>query len=225
LARTLRRSATLFGAAALVVSAAACSTGAVTPSPSTSVAGASGPAAPSLAAPSPVVASSAAVASASIAPSLAPDVTFVSDAYRYQAVIPGDLTAGAMTAATEIWDGDGQIDSTGPRTDHAYLADQRLVFSYGAATDLDLDAFAAASQAQKAAWHGCPAKPESSTSVTFGGAPAILASFACGGLHILSVYAVRDGFGLVVNLMNPPGHEADDVAVLERLLAGWSWSS
>ncbi len=156
--------------------------------------------------------------------SVPPDIVFESADYRYLARIPGDQAAGEMIAAREAWDAASRIDSTGPLTDHAYLAGSRLVFVYGAPTDLELEAFAVASQEQKASWHGCPAAPESSTPVAFDGTPAILVDFDCGGLHLLSLYVVRDGFGLVVNLMNPPGKVVEDRAAFDRLLADWRWT-
>lgn len=210
--------------ATLLVACSGSGTGGASPSPAPASPAAS--AATSAAVPSPSTAAAPipTVSSAAVIPSPRPDVTFTSHAYRYRARIPGDLAAGDMVAATETWDGEAQIDSTGPRTDHAYLADQRLLFAYGAPTDLDVDAWATAAQAQKAAWHGCPAVPDTSTPTIFGGTTAVLASFPCGGLHVLAVYAVKDGFGLAVNLLSPPGHEAEDAAVLERILKGWSWS-
>jgi hypothetical protein len=159
-----------------------------------------------------------------VAASAGSDLSFASDAYRYGLTIPGDLVGGEWVRATEPWDGQARIDSVGPRTDHAYLADGRLLFAYGAPTDLGLDAYATASQAQKTAWHGCPSIPDTSTPVTVGGTRGTLVSFTCGGLHILSFYAVRDGFGVVLNLMNPPGAPEADAAIFERLLPGWSWA-
>jgi hypothetical protein len=97
------------------------------------------------------------------------------------------------------------------------------MFSYGAPTDLPLADFAAAGQRQKADWHGCPAQPDQVVDATLAGSPALLYDFECGGLHLLSLYVVRDGFGLVVNLMSPPGDPDTDRARFIEWLGSWAW--
>ena len=201
-----RRSVTRFLATALVAAVASSCGGAPAPSRS----------APATASPTP--------------PSAAPSAratpggsAFSSTVYPYRAVLPADLTTTAPTLTSTPWDGAAQIDSTGPLTDRVYLPDSRLLFVYGAPTDLDLAAYADAGQRLKATWHGCPETPDSLTDTTFAGTPALVASFTCGGLHLLSLYTVHDDFGLVVNLMSPPGTETDDAALFARLVADWAW--
>lgn len=40
---------------------------------------------------------------------------------------------------------------------------------------------------------------------------------------VLSLYVVRDGFGLVVNLMSPPGDPDGDRALFTEWLGSWEW--
>lgn len=150
-------------------------------------------------------------------------VAFSSPAYRYDAAFPGDLVVGDVVAASEPWDGAAQIDSDGPRTDHVRVADSRLLFVYGAPTRLAAGDWATTGQQQKASWHGCPPVPDAQVDVRVDGTPALLYDFPCGGLHLQSVYVVHDGFGLVVNLMSPPGSPDADRAAMLALLATIRW--
>jgi hypothetical protein len=161
---------------------------------------------------------------ATLTASTMPETTFDSAAYGYRALVPSSIAGIAPIAAQRPWDGSSRIDSTGPFTDHFFLPDSRLAFVYGAPTDLDLPSYAAEGQRLKAAWHGCPATPDGATDATFSGTAATVHSFDCGGLHLLSLFVIRDGFGLVVNLMSPPGSGSSDRAVFDRLIAGWSWA-
>ena len=155
-----------------------------------------------------------------------PDATpveFDSSAYGYRAAFPADAITGTPTAAAQPWDGDALIDSDGPHTDRCARPGSRLVFVYGDPTTLGLAAYAEDGQGQKNEWHDFPATPERSVPTTFGGTPAYLDSFMCGGLRVFSLYVVLDGMGVVFNQLTPPGNEAADEADFAELLAGWGW--
>ena len=150
-------------------------------------------------------------------------VEFDSAAYGYRAVFPAGEISGSPTPAAQPWDGEAVINSDGPYGDRFARPGSRLLFVYGAPTALDLAAYAEDGQRKKNDWHGCPATPERSVETTFGGTPALLYSFECGGLRVFSLYVVHDGMGVVFNQLTPPGSEAADEADFAELLAGWSW--
>lgn len=185
---------------------------------STAPPGASPPATPT---PGPT---SAPTAPSEPSPTPAPTPTvFDSVAYGYRATFPGGLLAVPPSEAQQRWDGEAVVNSDGPYTDRFYLPGNRLLFVYGASTDLDLGDYAAEGQRLKHEWHDCPETPEEAVETTFGGQPAVLHSFPCGGLRVFSVFAVRDGYGLVVNQLTPPVDVAADTAAFLELLAGWIW--
>lgn len=150
-------------------------------------------------------------------------VVFDSAAYGYRAMFPADAISGTPTPAAQPWDGEALIDSGGPYTDQFARPGSRLAFVYGAPTTLDLAAYAEDGQRRKNEWHDCPATPERSVPTTFGGTPALLYSFTCGGLRVFSLYVVHDGMGVVFNQLTPPGNEAADEADFAGSLAGWGW--
>jgi len=210
-------------AAIVVLAAGACSagglaTGTATVPPMTPRASVP----PVLPSPSPAAASPAVVATP-MASSTPGSVAFDSTAYGYHAVIPGDEVAGDPVLAAHPWDGRSQVNSDGPSTDHVRLSDSRLLFVYGAPTELSLADYAAAGQRLKASWHGCPELPERTLASTLDGSPALIHAFTCGGLRVLSLFTVRDGAGLVVNELVPPGSPAGEPEALQALLAGWTW--
>lgn len=149
-------------------------------------------------------------------------ITFDSAAYGYRATIPADLVNGPAAPASQPWDGVGQINSDGLHVDRFPLTGSRLVFVYGAPTDLPLAAYATEGQRLKAAWHGCPETPDTAVDAAFDGTPARLHAFDCGGLRVLSLFVVVDGAGLVVNQLAPPGDPAATQAAFEDLVAGWT---
>jgi hypothetical protein len=157
-------------------------------------------------------------------PTAAPTPTvFVSAAYGYQAVFPGGGLDAAPAAAATPWDGVTPIDSGGPLTDKFYRPGSRLLFVYGAPTDLELADYTVEGQRLKSKWRDCE-QPETSVATTFAGTPAVLNSFTCLGLRVFSVYVVHEGMGVVINQLTPPGNEAADEAELTELLSGWSWA-
>ncbi len=148
-------------------------------------------------------------------------VVFDSVAYGYRAAFPAGQLVVPPTEALERWDGQAVINSDGPYTDKFYLPGNRLLFVYGAATDLQLADYAIDGQLKKHEWHDCPETPERLVDTTFGGEPAIFYSVPCQGLQLFSVFTVRDGFGLVINQLTPPVDVAADEAAFLDLLASW----
>jgi hypothetical protein len=225
---TSRRTILATRTLALALAVAACGSGAAR-----SVAPADVPASPrasqAAVTPSPFPSSRPSDASPATAPGSTPaeasaaPVVFDSAAYGYRAVLPASEVASSPRAAVRPWDGTSQINSDGPDTDRFALAGSRLMFVYGAPTTLDLAGYAAAGQRLKAAWHGCPETPELARPVTFAGTPAVLHAFGCGGLRVLALFTVRDGRGLVINELAPPGDATTTQAAFEDVLAAWTW--
>ena len=143
-----------------------------------------------------------------------------SDAYGYRITLPG---ASVPKQALQAWDGEVTIQSDGPYTDKVNLPGSILFFVYGAPTDLDLEAYAARSQAQVAAWHDCPASPDSVTDLPLDGTPGRLHRMTCLGLYVQKLMVVRDGEGLVVNMLAPPTTVDDASALFEELVAAMTW--
>jgi hypothetical protein len=209
------RSARLPLLLAVVFALAACggaSSAAPTPSP---VAATPVPATP---APTPPP-TPAPPASPSPTPAATP-VAFVSAAYGYAASFP----AGTKPRqATKPWDGEARIDSTGPYTDQVTLPGSILFFVYGAPTDLDLAAYAERTQAQMVAWHDCPAVPAATSDLALDGTPGRVHEMSCLGLFVQKLMVVRDGEGLVVNLLAPPSDPDAARALLRELVASMTW--
>lgn len=145
---------------------------------------------------------------------------FTSTAYDYRANLPGVSVA---TQALRAWDGQARIDSSGPYTDKVSLPDSLLFFVYAAPTDLVLDDYAARTQEQMVSWHGCPATPDSATDLTLNGTTGRLHRMTCLGAYVQKLMVVRDGQGLVVNMLAPPGTEDRANALFEELVAGMAW--
>ncbi|HYN48546.1 MAG TPA: hypothetical protein VER83_06735 [Candidatus Nanopelagicales bacterium] len=198
-----------FTSAVIVMSLglAACG-GTATPAPATPA-----PATPSASpSPSPTAAPTA-------TPSAAP-VAFTSAAYEYGAIFPAGWRP---KQATKPWDGEARIDSTGPFTDQVPIPGSILFFVYGAPTDLDLEAYVARSQVQVNAWHDCPTAPDSASDVALDGTPGRLHRATCLGLFAQKLMVVRDGRGLVVNMLAPPGKADEASKLFEQLVAEMTW--
>ena len=147
-------------------------------------------------------------------------VAFLSAAYDYAATFP----AGAKARqATKPWDGEARIDSTGPYTDQVNLPGSILFFVYGAPTNLDLAAYAEQTQAQMVAWHDCPAAPAATSDLALDGTPGRLHEMSCLGLFVQKLMVVRDGQGLVVNMLAPPSDPDAARALLRDLVASMTW--
>jgi hypothetical protein len=175
------------------------------------------PAAPS-AQPTPV-ATAEPTAEPTPAPSPTP-VPFVSKAYGYALdVSPTWLP----NQAKQAWDGEARIDSTGPYVESMTLPGNILFFFYGAPTDLDLNAYAAKTQEQMVAWHQCPVKPDSATDLALDGTTGRLHRMTCLGLFVQKLMVVRDGKGLVVNMLAPPAKADEARTLFEELVAEISW--
>ncbi len=163
--------------------------------------------------------------SASAAPAQTPTPSptpalFTSAAYDYRSAYPGTWVA---SQAQEPWDGTARIDSNGPYTDQVMIPGSILFFVYGAPTTLTAEEYAAQGQAQVAAWHGCPAKADSVAEVAVDGAPGRLHAFLCSGLLVQKLMVVRDGEGLVLNMLAPPDGETDPRALFREIVAGITW--
>jgi hypothetical protein len=149
-----------------------------------------------------------------------PPYAFASNAYRYEVVLPGVSVA---RQALQPWDGEARIDSDGPYTDKVRLPGSVLFFVYGARTALTTDAYAAQGQAQTAAWHGCPATADAVDEVAVSGTPGELHEFVCQGLFVQKLMVVRDGQGLMLNMLAPPRGEVDPRALFRQIVAGVTW--
>jgi hypothetical protein len=145
---------------------------------------------------------------------------FASTAYDYRATLPGVSEA---RQALRAWDGQARIDSTGPYTDTVSLPGSILFFVYGAPTDLALDDYAARTQEQMVSWHECPVTPDSATDLTLDGTAGRLHRMTCLGAYVQKLMVVRDGQGLVVNMIAPPGTEDKASKLFEDLVAGMTW--
>ena len=157
-------------------------------------------------------------------------VAFVSKAYGYATSYPGGWL---VSQAEERWDGTSRIDSNGPNTDQVVVPGSILFFVYGAQTDLDLDAYAAKTQAQVAEWHACPSNPDAgpgsepagylATDLDLDGTPGRLHRMTCLGSFVQKLMVVRDGRGLVLNMLAPPGSRAEAEQLFRDLVAEISW--
>jgi hypothetical protein len=157
-------------------------------------------------------------------------VAFVSTAYGYVLDV---LPTWLADQAKQAWDGEARIDSNGSYVDSMILPGSILFFVYGAPTDLDLDAYAAKTQAQVAEWHACPADPGGgpgsepagylATDLDLDGTPGRLHRMTCLGSFVQKLMVVRDGRGLVVNMLAPPGSQAEAEQLFRDLVAGISW--
>lgn len=169
---------------------------------------------PATPAPTPV-----AVATATPGPTPAP-YEFTSDRYDYRMTLPG---ASIAEQAQGAWDGEERIDSNGPLTDQVRLPGSILFFVYGAPTDLTTKEYAAQGQAQTAEWHGCPAAPDAIAEVPVSGTPGQLHEFLCQGLLVQKLMVVRNGQGLVLNMLAPPEGEVDPRDLFRQLVAEVTW--
>ncbi len=125
----------------------------------------------------------------------------------------------------QAWDGEARIDWVGPYTDQVLLPGSVRFFAYGAPTDLDLDAFSARILEQSAEWHDCPAQPAKVTDLAIGQTVGRLSRMRCvGNAYVQKLVLVRDGNGLVVNLLAEPAVDMDEAdALFEELVAAMTW--
>ncbi len=147
-------------------------------------------------------------------------VAFVSKAYGYALDVSPTWLADQ---AKQAWDGEARIDSNGPYVDSMILPGSIQFFAYGAPTDLDLDAYAAKTQEQMVAWHECPVTPDSATDLALDGTPGRLHQMTCLGSFVQKLMVVRDGEGLVVNMLAPPGSRAEAEQLFRDLVAKIDW--
>lgn len=197
-------------AVAVAVLVAGCGGAAATATPAPTPAPTAAPA--PTASPAPTTATTA-------SPTATP-AAFTSAAYGYRAVFPG---AWRPKQASKPWDGTSRIDSDGPYTDQVPIPGSILFFVYGAPTDLDLDAYAAKTQADMVAWHACPEVPAGTADLALDGTPGRLHEMACLGLFVQKLMVVRDGKGLVVNMLAPPGSADEARQLLRDLVATMIW--
>jgi hypothetical protein len=166
-----------------------------------------------------------------------------SDLYGYAMSFPAEDVTIRPTLATVAWDGETECLAQDPCTDWVNLTgapgvDDRTVWVFGAPTDLSLDAFAEDMQARFATWMGCPAVAPTvlSTSISDESTPARVHLFECpygsptgpASTGMVRVFAVRDGFGIVIGLAklasDEPVDTADELARLEGYLASFRWT-
>lgn len=154
--------------------------------------------------------------------------TIESAEYGYTWPFPADAVSMMPSAATVPWNGVTPCIVQDPCTDWMGLKGEpgradRLVWAFGAPTDLELEAFAADMRRRMSGWRGCPVEPDATRALTLDGVPARLDAFACtsGGVtdRHLRVFAVRDGLGLVISMAKPGSGEAlFDADEIDRLL-------
>jgi len=145
---------------------------------------------------------------------------FTSDGYGYRITLPGGATAEQRL---QPWDGEATIQSDGQYTDRAYLPGNVLFFVYGAPTDLALDEYVARTQAQVVDWHDCPTVPGSATDLPLDGTTGRLHRMTCLGTYVQKLMLVRDGEGLVVNMLAPPNVVDEASTLFEELVAAMTW--
>ena len=165
--------------------------------------------------------------------------TMDSALYPYAIEFPAAAVTIRPTLATIPWDGSspcivGDLCTDWIGLDDAPTAVSRELWGFGAPTTLGLDAFAADMQQRITTWEAgasCPAEPVTTRDLELDGVPARLHAFSCPygdgtDLH-LRVFAVRDGFGLVLGQAKPGSGEAlDEAEEIDRLLAslaGFRW--
>ncbi len=147
---------------------------------------------------------------------------FGSTAYGYRVTLPGVSVA---KQALQPWDGESRIDWVGPYTDQVLLPDTVRFFVYGAPTELGPADYATMILRQSAAWHDCPAQPSDVGDLALGATTGQLARMRCtGDAYVQKLMLVRDGQGLVVNLLAEPNVDVVEAnALFEELVAGMTW--
>jgi hypothetical protein len=184
-------------------------------------------------------------ASASPSPARTPVTEWPMDSalYGYGMSFPAEDVTIQPTLATVAWDGETECLAQDACTDWVNLTgapgvDDRTVWVFGTPTDLSLDAFAEDMQGRFAAWMGCPAVAPTvlSTSISDESTPARVHLFECPyesptgpvATGMVRVFAVRDGFGIVIGLAklasDEPVDTADELARLEGYLASFRWT-
>jgi hypothetical protein len=209
-------------ALALAIGLAACGSAGAAGSPATAT---PNPATPE---PTAVASDRSTPAPTAVPPSPMPSPTeeasptvFESAAYHYVLTMPATWTA---TQARQPWDGRSKIDSNGPHTDQVRIPDSILFFVYGAPTDLSVAAYAALGQQQVAEWHGCPATASRISTLTVDGAEGEVHGFECAGLYVQKLFIVRDGNGVVMNMLAPGSRDQEAIDLLGQVAATTRWS-
>ena len=198
---------------ALAATLGACAASSPTVAPSSAeptVATATAGATSSHAAPTPTPA-------ATPTPTPTPAGPFHSAIYGYVVRSPawtGKATTTRWDGTGAPGDGDGFVDTLIGPTPHT--------FAYGEPTTVALDTLVATSRTTNSTAHACPAKPDSTTKLKIGGAPALLDSLNC-GVFVLTAYVVRSGRAYVFVMYDQPGTEAADRAGFEGLLKAVSF--
>lgn len=159
--------------------------------------------------------------------------------YPYAIELPASAVTIRPTLATIPWDGSSPCIPGNPCADVVGLDDaptavSRQLWGFGAPTTLGLDAYAAETQRRIATWvqgASCPTEPATTRDLELDGVPARLHAYTCTyegitDLH-LRVFAVRDGFGLVLGHGKPgSGERLDEAEEIDRFLAslaGFRW--
>jgi hypothetical protein len=114
------------------------------------------------------------------------------------------------TPTTTPWDGSGAPGDAEPVVD-TLTGPAPHTFAFGTQTSATLDGFADQFDATDSTVHDCPAKPESSTKITVGGAPARLDAKHCsaGAVYVLTAFVVRGGRATVFATYDQPVKTAD----------------
>jgi hypothetical protein len=131
-----------------------------------------------------------------------PAGAFHSDVYGYTVGSP----AWSGTPAATAWDGTGALGDSDPAVD-SLVGPSMRGFAYGISTTSTLEEFAQASRIANAEAHPCPVEPDSTTSMTVGGAPALLDTLDC-GVFVLTAYVLHDGKATVFGSYGPKSSEA-----------------
>jgi hypothetical protein len=172
-------------------------------------------------------------------PSRTPAATWTieSQRYGYTWSFPGEAVSMMASAATTSWNGVTPCIVQDACTDWIGLKGEpgtadRLVWSFGTPTDLELEPFAADMRRRMSEWRGCPVEPDVTREIVLDGVPARMDAFTCpsGGItdrHV-RVFAVRDGLGLVISMAKPGSGEAlvldDEIDRLLGYLAAFRWA-
>lgn len=163
--------------------------------------------------------------------------TIESGEYGYRWPFPAEAVSLMPSAATVPWNGVTPCIVQDPCSDWIGLRGEpgradRLVWTFGAATDLGLEAFAADMRRRMSEWRGCPVEPDATREVVLDGVPARLDAFDCpsgdAADRHLRVFAVRDGVGLVISMAKPGSGEAlvvdDEIDRLLGYLEAFRWA-
>jgi hypothetical protein len=151
---------------------------------------------------------------------------FSSPTYGYAISLPANWTA--VKPASSAWDGTGAPSHDDAQTDLFASTQGTIAWAYAGSTSASLTEFAAAQAAADAAYHPCPASPETDESFEVGGEAARFTVKHCpatGGILVAMTAVIHEGAGYVFYFQHPPTAKAgeDDAAVFKELLAGVSF--